>query len=54
MGVQTLVFDTANSVIPGEGNIDLRDEKVNIVVFASAERFQPAEPSFLYPGDGSF
>src|SRR5437867_1625123 len=32
MGVQTLVFDTANSVVSGEGKIDLRDEKVNMVV----------------------
>ena len=41
MGVQTLVFDTANSVISGEGNIDLRDEKVNIVVLPVPKGFSP-------------
>jgi uncharacterized protein involved in outer membrane biogenesis len=41
MGVQTLVFDTANSVISGEGNIDLRDEKVNIVLKPVPKDFSP-------------
>jgi AsmA family protein len=41
MGVQTLVFDTASSVISGEGNIDLRDEKVNIVVLPVPKDFSP-------------
>jgi uncharacterized protein involved in outer membrane biogenesis len=41
MAVQTLVFDTANSFISGEGNIDLRDEKVNIVVIPVPKRFSP-------------
>jgi AsmA family protein len=41
MGVQTLVFDTANSVISGEGNIDLRDEKVNIVLSPVPKDFSP-------------
>src|SRR5882724_7342417 len=41
MGVQTLVFDTANSVVSGEGNIDLRDEKVNIVVLPVPKDFSP-------------
>ena len=41
MGVETLVFDTANSVISGEGNIDLRDEKVNIVVMPVPKDFSP-------------
>ena len=41
MGVQTLVFDTANSVVFGEGNIDLRDEKVNIVVMPVPKDFSP-------------
>ena len=41
MAVQTLVFDTANSVISGEGNIDLRDEKVNIVVIPAPKNFSP-------------
>jgi uncharacterized protein involved in outer membrane biogenesis len=39
MAVQTLVFDTANAVIQGEGNIDLRDEKVNIVVLPTPKDF---------------
>jgi len=41
MGVQTLVFDTANSTVSGEGNIDLRDEKVNIVVLPVPKNFSP-------------
>jgi AsmA family protein len=41
MGVQTLVFDTANSVVAGEGKIDLRDEKVNIVVMPEPKKFSP-------------
>ncbi|MDO8700527.1 MAG: AsmA family protein [Deltaproteobacteria bacterium] len=41
MAVQTLVFDTANSIISGEGNIDLRDEKINIVVIPVPKRFSP-------------
>src|SRR4030095_5301822 len=41
MGVQTLVFDTANSVVSGEGDIDLRDEKVNIVVLPVPKGFSP-------------
>jgi uncharacterized protein involved in outer membrane biogenesis len=41
MGVQTLVFDTANSVISGEGKIDLRDEKVNIVLTPVPKDFSP-------------
>jgi AsmA family protein len=41
MGVQTLVFDTANSVVSGEGKIDLRDEKVNLVVIPEPKKFSP-------------
>jgi AsmA family protein len=41
MAVQTLVFDTANSVISGEGKIDLRDEKVNMVVIPDPKNFSP-------------
>ena len=41
MGVRTLVFDTAKSVVSGEGNIDLRDEKVNIVVLPVPKGFSP-------------
>jgi AsmA family protein len=41
MAVQTLVFDTDNAVIHGEGNIDLRDEKVNIVVLPAPKDFSP-------------
>jgi uncharacterized protein involved in outer membrane biogenesis len=41
MGVQTLVFDTANSVIAGEGKIDLRDEKLNIVLTPVPKDFSP-------------
>ena len=38
---RSLVFDTANSVVSGEGNIDLRDEKVNIVVLPVPKGFSP-------------
>ena len=41
MGVKTLVFDTGNTVISGEGKIDLRDEKVNIVVIPVPKDFSP-------------
>ena len=41
MAVKTLVFDTPTSIISGEGNIDLRDEKVNIVVIPAPKRFSP-------------
>jgi hypothetical protein len=36
-----MVFDTADTVIYGEGNIDLRDEKVNIVVLPVPKDFSP-------------
>jgi AsmA family protein len=41
MGVQTLVFDTANSVISGYGKIDLRDEKLDIVLTPVPKDFSP-------------
>jgi uncharacterized protein involved in outer membrane biogenesis len=41
MGVQTLVFDTASSTVSGEGNIDLQDEKVDIVVLPVPKDFSP-------------
>jgi uncharacterized protein involved in outer membrane biogenesis len=41
MAVQSLAFDTANSVIAGEGKIDLRDEKVNIVLTPVPKDFSP-------------
>jgi uncharacterized protein involved in outer membrane biogenesis len=41
MAVQTMVFDTADTVIYGEGNIDLRDEKINIVVLPVPKDFSP-------------
>ena len=41
MGVHTLVFDTANSVVSGEGRIDLRDEKVNLVVVPEPKNLSP-------------
>jgi uncharacterized protein involved in outer membrane biogenesis len=41
MSVQTLAFDTANSVVSGEGNIDLRDEKLNIVLTPVPKDFSP-------------
>ncbi len=41
MDVQTLAFDTANSVIAGEGGIDLRDEKVDVVLTPVPKDFSP-------------
>jgi uncharacterized protein involved in outer membrane biogenesis len=41
MGVQTLVFDTDKSVIVGEGNIDLRDEKLDIMLTPVPKDFSP-------------
>ena len=41
MGVQTLVFDTASSVVSGEGKIDLRDEKLDIVLTPVPKKFSP-------------
>ena len=41
MAVKTLVFDTEDSVVYGEGSIDLRDEKVNIVVLPVPKDFSP-------------
>ena len=41
MGVQTLVFDTAKSVIVGEGKIDLRQEKLDIVLTPVPKDFSP-------------
>lgn len=41
MGVQTLVFDTADTVVFGEGKIDLRDEKLNVVMTPVPKDFSP-------------
>jgi uncharacterized protein involved in outer membrane biogenesis len=54
MAVQTLVFDTANAVIQGEGNIDLRDEKVNIVVLPTPKDFSPLSLRSYIRAQGPF
>ena len=41
MTLKTLAFDTANTVIYGEGKIDLRDEKINILVLPVPKDFSP-------------
>jgi len=41
MEVQTLVFDTEDTVLFGEGKIDLRDEKVDIVLTPVPKDFSP-------------
>jgi hypothetical protein len=41
MGVKTMVFDTEDSVVYGEGNINLRDEKLDIVVLPVPKDFSP-------------
>src|SRR5258706_7940269 len=41
MEVQNLIFDTPTSVISGGGSINLRDEKVNIVILPAPKHFSP-------------
>jgi hypothetical protein len=41
MAVKTLVFDTEDTIISGEGNVDLRDEKVNLIVLPVPKDFSP-------------
>ncbi len=41
MEVQKLIFDTANTVVSGEGKIDLRDEKLDIVLTPVPKDFSP-------------
>jgi uncharacterized protein involved in outer membrane biogenesis len=41
MAIQTLAFDTANSVVAGEGTVDLREEKLNIVLTPVPKDFSP-------------
>jgi uncharacterized protein involved in outer membrane biogenesis len=41
MGVKTMVFDTEDSVVYGEGSINLRDEKLDIVVLPVPKDFSP-------------
>ena len=54
MGVQTLVLDTTDTVIFGEGKIDLRDEQLDIVLTPVPKDFSPLSlRSFIRVG-GSF
>jgi hypothetical protein len=41
MGVQNLVLDTADTIIFGEGKIDLRDEQLDIVLTPVPKDFSP-------------
>lgn len=41
MAVKTLVFDTTDTIIFGEGKVDLGDEKVNIVLTPVPKDFSP-------------
>jgi len=41
MGVQTLVLDTTDTIIFGEGKIDLRDEQLNIILTPVPKDFSP-------------
>ena len=54
MAVQTLVFDTADTVIYGEGKIDLRDEKVDIVVLPVPKDFSPLSLRSYIRAQGPF
>lgn len=53
MGVQNLVFDTTDTIVFGEGKIDLRDEKFNIVLTPVPKDFSPFSlRSFIRVGGG--
>ncbi|HEX2227022.1 MAG TPA: AsmA family protein [Candidatus Binatia bacterium] len=54
MGIQTLVFDTDDTIIFGEGSIDLRDEKVNIVLTPVPKDFSPFSLRSFVRVSGSF
>lgn len=41
MAIQTMAFDTATTVINGEGKIDLRDESVDVLVLPVPKDFSP-------------
>lgn len=41
MGVQSLVFDTSDTVIFGEGKINLQDEKLNLILTPVPKDFSP-------------
>ncbi|MBI4528847.1 MAG: AsmA family protein [Deltaproteobacteria bacterium] len=41
MDVKTFVFDTASTIVVADGKIDLRDEKVNIVLTPVPKNFSP-------------
>jgi hypothetical protein len=38
---KTLVFDTEDTVISGEGNVDLRDEKIDLIALPVPKDFSP-------------
>lgn len=54
MAFQTLVFDTADTVIQGEGKIDLRDERVDIVVLPVPKDFSPLSLRSYIRAQGPF
>jgi len=41
MAVETFVFDTADTVVYGEGNVNLRDERLNLVILPVPKDFSP-------------
>jgi uncharacterized protein involved in outer membrane biogenesis len=54
MGVQTLVLDTTDTVIFGEGKIDLRDEQLDIVLSPVPKDFSPVSLRTFVRVGGSF
>jgi hypothetical protein len=54
MGVQTLVLDTTDTVIFGEGKIDLRDEQLDIVLTPVPKDFSPVSLRTFVRVGGSF
>ena len=54
MGVQTLVFDTTDTIIFGEGKIDLRDEQLDIVLSPVPKDFSPVSLRTFIRVGGSF
>jgi hypothetical protein len=54
LGVQTLVFDTTDTIIFGEGKLDLRNEQLDLVLTPVPKDFSPLSlRSFIRVG-GSF
>jgi uncharacterized protein involved in outer membrane biogenesis len=53
MGVRTMVFDTTDTILYGEGRIDLKDEKLNLILTPVPKDFSPFSlRSYIRVGGG--